>query len=359
MQSIYDDLCHELLLDLCFAVHRQEKTATFGLRDPTGLEGGDVDVFGQVIKKLPDVVFKCELCHRAIGSGKFAAHLDKCMGKGRHGSRAARRKPVDYTETPDEAPGLTRGYSGGGANGHRPRASTPPMAPPRYPPPYPSSPSKPLPPPFYPSPPVSVIPPSYGGDSPSWGGNMGGDSPYTPTQGSYPQQPYLPSGRGEYMQGMPSMPSQPYAPPAPLTPTQGVKRRLSPPAQASPPPPKRPPSRSGRLMSPSSASDWWVDALPLQLPHHINTGGYPFLLYPQSVGMAAVPTGQQVQGLLEAVCGVVIGGTLEGKMCCNKRDGCQQHGGEEKAEVRRKVGTGEMEVRIRRVQKGAKAKGGK
>jgi hypothetical protein len=35
MNSIYDDLIHELVLDLCFAVHKHEKTASFQSADTT------------------------------------------------------------------------------------------------------------------------------------------------------------------------------------------------------------------------------------------------------------------------------------------------------------------------------------
>ena len=99
MANIYDDLVHELVLDTCYGVHKQEKTASFAsdrtshtawscrarcieatlarllirldcvvslfcLCSPrTGYDGGDLDACGQPVKlgKNADVLFKCEV----------------------------------------------------------------------------------------------------------------------------------------------------------------------------------------------------------------------------------------------------------------------------------------------------------
>ncbi|GAB2285139.1 SAGA-associated factor [Dionaea muscipula] len=42
-----------------------------------------VDIFGQTHPTLAGEIFKCMNCGRSIAAGRFAPHLEKCMGKGR------------------------------------------------------------------------------------------------------------------------------------------------------------------------------------------------------------------------------------------------------------------------------------
>ncbi|GLT80741.1 hypothetical protein SLA2020_521650 [Shorea laevis] len=42
-----------------------------------------VDIFGQTHPPVATEVFECMNCGRSVGAGKFAPHLEKCMGKGR------------------------------------------------------------------------------------------------------------------------------------------------------------------------------------------------------------------------------------------------------------------------------------
>ncbi|XP_015874582.2 SAGA-associated factor 11 [Ziziphus jujuba] len=42
-----------------------------------------VDIFGQTHPSVASEVFECMNCNRSIMAGKFAPHLEKCMGKGR------------------------------------------------------------------------------------------------------------------------------------------------------------------------------------------------------------------------------------------------------------------------------------
>ncbi|XP_052184238.1 SAGA-associated factor 11 isoform X2 [Diospyros lotus] len=42
-----------------------------------------VDIFGQTHPPVANEVFECMNCGRAIMAGRFAPHLEKCMGKGR------------------------------------------------------------------------------------------------------------------------------------------------------------------------------------------------------------------------------------------------------------------------------------
>ncbi|KAM0953649.1 putative SAGA complex, Sgf11 subunit protein [Dioscorea sansibarensis] len=42
-----------------------------------------VDIFGQTHPAVADEIFECMNCGRPIMAGRFAPHLEKCMGKGR------------------------------------------------------------------------------------------------------------------------------------------------------------------------------------------------------------------------------------------------------------------------------------
>uniref|UniRef100_A0A7C9E4H4 SAGA-associated factor 11 n=1 Tax=Opuntia streptacantha TaxID=393608 RepID=A0A7C9E4H4_OPUST len=42
-----------------------------------------VDIFGQTHPTVANEVFECMNCGRSIAAGRFAPHLEKCMGKGR------------------------------------------------------------------------------------------------------------------------------------------------------------------------------------------------------------------------------------------------------------------------------------
>ena len=308
------------------------------------------------------------------------------MGKGRNAARSARRKMIDYSENGlSEQAAIGRQFSGGSSNnGHGiGRTITPPisMPPPVVPggsgggggqryaqPPGGSGSSgyyqqqQPLNPP----PPVDVMSPPMQyrhGDSDNWMQQQHRHVQLKSAQqyannSSYPPPP-VSTGMSHYplshvppidYSSLPALPS-------PTLPTSSslsssAKRRLSPPPVDSSPTAKRPASR-GRPSSAggSSSSEWWTEPLPLHIPHHVSTGGYPHLLYVSSPGFphhAAAPSPAQVAALLSAICGCVVGGVDEGKMCCNRREGCGSHKDEERADVRRRVERGEMEVRVKR-----------
>ncbi|PIN08510.1 putative integral membrane protein [Handroanthus impetiginosus] len=42
-----------------------------------------VDIFGQTHPAIANEIFECMNCGRSIMAGRFAPHLEKCMGKGR------------------------------------------------------------------------------------------------------------------------------------------------------------------------------------------------------------------------------------------------------------------------------------
>ncbi|KAL6961947.1 SAGA-associated factor [Sarracenia purpurea var. burkii] len=50
-----------------------------------------VDIFGQTHPPVANEIFECMNCGRSIMAGKFAPHLEKCMGKGRKARLKATR----------------------------------------------------------------------------------------------------------------------------------------------------------------------------------------------------------------------------------------------------------------------------
>ncbi|CAH2049750.1 unnamed protein product [Thlaspi arvense] len=50
-----------------------------------------VDIFGQTHPSIANEVFECMNCRRSIMAGRFAPHLEKCMGKGRKARLKATR----------------------------------------------------------------------------------------------------------------------------------------------------------------------------------------------------------------------------------------------------------------------------
>ncbi|KAF8402603.1 hypothetical protein HHK36_010691 [Tetracentron sinense] len=50
-----------------------------------------VDIFGQTHPAVANEIFECMNCGRSIMAGKFAPHLEKCMGKGRRARPKATR----------------------------------------------------------------------------------------------------------------------------------------------------------------------------------------------------------------------------------------------------------------------------
>ncbi len=52
---------------------------------------GGVDVFGNHVPPIALDQVRCPSCGRAVAAGRFAPHLDKCMGTGGRGRAAARR----------------------------------------------------------------------------------------------------------------------------------------------------------------------------------------------------------------------------------------------------------------------------
>ncbi|GAB4813058.1 hypothetical protein N2152v2_000104 [Parachlorella kessleri] len=102
--SIVDDLINEVALE----VHRAIKTGADDLLDvaerqqhsqlaappphPTPSGRGLVDVFGNQVPPIALDQVSCPNCGRKVAAGRFAPHLEKCMGRGRQASRNAQRR---------------------------------------------------------------------------------------------------------------------------------------------------------------------------------------------------------------------------------------------------------------------------
>ncbi|KAF0925764.1 hypothetical protein E2562_018424 [Oryza meyeriana var. granulata] len=70
---------------------------------------GAVDVFGQVLPAVAADLVDCMNCGRPVAAGRFAPHLEKCMGKG----RKARTKT-----TRSSTAGRTRSNNGSAASSY-------------------------------------------------------------------------------------------------------------------------------------------------------------------------------------------------------------------------------------------------
>ncbi|KAK9822739.1 hypothetical protein WJX74_002070 [Apatococcus lobatus] len=115
--AAYQAILDDLLLDVAQEVHREVKTGEDGLEDvgedpsavPTPplpdliqariVKGGVIDVFGQLIPPVPDDRVQCPVCESSVAAGRFAHHLEKCMGVGRSNRRMTSRRANGHATT--------------------------------------------------------------------------------------------------------------------------------------------------------------------------------------------------------------------------------------------------------------------
>ncbi|EPS58137.1 hypothetical protein M569_16680, partial [Genlisea aurea] len=106
LQHIFRDLLDSVIFDVASESHRilklgldrnldsyqdesrsSAEAATAVTSDPThsGESNGKyvIDIYGQTHPAIADEIFGCMNCGRTIMAGRFAPHLEKCMGKGR------------------------------------------------------------------------------------------------------------------------------------------------------------------------------------------------------------------------------------------------------------------------------------
>ncbi|CAI9288123.1 unnamed protein product [Lactuca saligna] len=101
---LFDELLGSIIMDVSSECHRIARLgldrnlddeeeelrlsaqARARVADPSNSETNSkyvVDIFGQTHPPVATEIFDCMNCGRAIVAGRFAPHLEKCMGKGR------------------------------------------------------------------------------------------------------------------------------------------------------------------------------------------------------------------------------------------------------------------------------------
>ncbi|KAH7420444.1 hypothetical protein KP509_13G008100 [Ceratopteris richardii] len=114
-ESIFLDLLDSTIIDVASEAHRAARlgfdprlsideegeynlamqarvsVGDFGANISKKSQHGMVDMFGQTHPAVASEIFECMSCNRKIMAGRFAPHLERCMGKGRR----ARSTTVD------------------------------------------------------------------------------------------------------------------------------------------------------------------------------------------------------------------------------------------------------------------------
>uniref|UniRef100_A0A0E0HD53 SAGA-associated factor 11 n=1 Tax=Oryza nivara TaxID=4536 RepID=A0A0E0HD53_ORYNI len=137
--ACFEELLETAVVDVASECHRiarlgldrgvdaeEEELRAWAARDHPGAEEGGgavgggggnkgvVDVFGQVLPAVAADLVDCMNCGRPVAAGRFAPHLEKCMGKG----RKARTKT-----TRSSTAGRTRNNNGSAASSYSPYSS--------------------------------------------------------------------------------------------------------------------------------------------------------------------------------------------------------------------------------------------
>lgn len=103
--AAYISIFDELLVDVAQEAHREAHTlGTFlpsndcpaarladAFDDRQAPTKHAVDLFGQSHPAVAADIVVCRNCGRQMAAGRFAPHLEKCLGKGRTSTRATRR----------------------------------------------------------------------------------------------------------------------------------------------------------------------------------------------------------------------------------------------------------------------------
>ncbi|PRW56727.1 SAGA-associated factor 11 [Chlorella sorokiniana] len=112
MVAAYTSIIDEIISDVALEVHRAVQTGVDDLADvqhrlangggsqppavpplpPPVAKGSMIDVFGNVVPPIALDQVACPSCGRKVAAGRFAPHLEKCMGRGRQASRNANKR---------------------------------------------------------------------------------------------------------------------------------------------------------------------------------------------------------------------------------------------------------------------------
>ncbi|XP_015788667.1 ataxin-7-like protein 3 isoform X1 [Tetranychus urticae] len=112
--TIYNDILDEILLGVCFEIHRASKLGFLFIDESSPKEDEKyviidergLDIFGQAhtqMKKQFDCT--CPNCQRSLAASRFAPHLEKCMGMGRNSSRIASKRIASSTGKTNDSDG--------------------------------------------------------------------------------------------------------------------------------------------------------------------------------------------------------------------------------------------------------------
>ncbi|KAI0497351.1 hypothetical protein KFK09_020574 [Dendrobium nobile] len=141
----FGDLLDSIVVDVASECHRIARlgldrnleeeeeelrlSAQARVADPSSSSDGNsknmVDIFGQTHPAIASEIFDCMNCGRPIVAGRFAPHLEKCMGKGRKArqkttrsttmaqSRSSRGSPISVYAPYSTANSINRVPNGG------------------------------------------------------------------------------------------------------------------------------------------------------------------------------------------------------------------------------------------------------
>lgn len=83
-EKFLNNLVDEITLGIIFDFHRKYKTDSFSLDGELSTSSGEtlsnVDIFAQHKVKKNQYLCNCPNCHRVVAAGKFAPHLETCLG---------------------------------------------------------------------------------------------------------------------------------------------------------------------------------------------------------------------------------------------------------------------------------------
>jgi len=107
--TVFLELLDEICLEVCFEMHKKLKLQLLCLNCDSVYSDvvcrSGCDIFGQTPNDIQNntEAFECVNCKRTVMAGRYAPHLEKCMGLGRSSSRIANKRlaiSVDRLKNP-------------------------------------------------------------------------------------------------------------------------------------------------------------------------------------------------------------------------------------------------------------------
>lgn len=337
LELVFEDLLLELQFDIVVSAHKLSHTRLYLPLAPL-----NVDWFGLAnSKKIPERSFKCEACGQKSGSSKYAAHLEKCTGKGgRISSRRGRGANSSTTPTPMAQQNASHASNASAAASSSVASAV--------------------------AAPVTLSRAHWEDDaeiiaaassrgssaaagkalssSPTAASPARSESPFTNVNSSHHRSSFDSSPYS----GSPSVggPSPTYTDDS----SSGWPASLPPMSASSVDSQKRRGEESSKSTGENKkrrtrGDDFWVGPLPTILPTCIADGGLPFVVNPIDIPLlpanVSEPTPEQVTDMLTRICGVPS--NVTNKMCSNKIQ-CSMHPEEDKQATRAKIQDGRRQL---------------